>query len=200
METSALLWLVAIALMAIGLIGTVLPALPGVVLVLAGVIVGAWIDDFDKVPVWIVVLIGVLAVVAWVTDYVATLMGAKKAGASKLALLGDSGHLHGADRLTFHATRGRGDRPIRKRTQLEKRGESRNCNVAGIARWHGDQNCHRVYDARHILGRLPLVAERPVLAVRRDQCSALHRKPIDCSGYSSLLSFIETFSKCENAQ
>jgi uncharacterized protein len=88
METSALLWLVAIALMAIGLIGTVLPALPGVVLVLAGVIVGAWIDDFDKVPVWIVVLIGVLAVVAWVTDYVATLMGAKKAGASKLALLG----------------------------------------------------------------------------------------------------------------
>jgi uncharacterized protein len=40
------------------------------------------------VPVWIVVLIGVIAVVAWVTDYVATVLGAKKAGASKLALLG----------------------------------------------------------------------------------------------------------------
>jgi uncharacterized protein len=88
MEGQALMWLLAIVLMIVGLVGTVLPALPGVILVLAGVIVGAWIDDFTKVPVWIVVLIGVIAVVAWVTDYVATVLGAKKAGASKLALLG----------------------------------------------------------------------------------------------------------------
>jgi uncharacterized protein len=88
METNAVMWLLAIALMAVGLIGTVLPAVPGVILVFAGVIVGAWIDDFTKVPVWAVVLIGVLAVIAWVTDYVATLFGAKKAGASTLALLG----------------------------------------------------------------------------------------------------------------
>jgi uncharacterized protein len=88
MEGHALLWLLAIVLMIVGLIGTVLPALPGVILVLAGVIVGAWIDDFTKVPVWTVVLIGVIAVVAWVTDYVATVLGAKKAGASKLALIG----------------------------------------------------------------------------------------------------------------
>jgi uncharacterized protein len=88
MESQALMWLLAIVLMIVGLVGTVLPALPGVILVLAGVIVGAWIDDFTKVPVWIVVLIGVIAVVAWVTDYVATVLGAKKAGASKLALLG----------------------------------------------------------------------------------------------------------------
>ncbi len=88
MEANALLWLLAIALMVVGAIGTVLPALPGVILVLAGVVVGAWIDDFTRVPVWLVVIIGVLAVVAWVTDYVATILGAKKAGASKLALLG----------------------------------------------------------------------------------------------------------------
>jgi hypothetical protein len=88
MESNALIWLLVIALMVVGLIGTVLPALPGVVLVLAGVIVGAWIDDFAKVPVWAVVLIAVLAVIAWVTDYVATLLGAKKAGASTLALIG----------------------------------------------------------------------------------------------------------------
>jgi uncharacterized protein len=88
METSALMWILAIVLMVVGLIGTVLPALPGVVLVLAGVIVGAWIDDFAKVPIWVVVVIGVLAMIAWATDYVATVMGAKKAGASKLALLG----------------------------------------------------------------------------------------------------------------
>jgi uncharacterized protein len=88
METNALLWILAIALMIVGFIGTVLPALPGVILVLAGVIVGAWIDGFTRVPVWVVVVIGVLAVIAWVADYVATLLGAKKAGASKLALIG----------------------------------------------------------------------------------------------------------------
>jgi uncharacterized protein len=88
MDTSALMWMLAIMLMVVGVIGTVLPALPGVILVLAGVIVGAWIDDFAKVPIWVVVVIGVLAMIAWATDYVATIMGAKKAGASKLALLG----------------------------------------------------------------------------------------------------------------
>ncbi|MGL4233248.1 MAG: DUF456 domain-containing protein [Casimicrobium sp.] len=88
METNALMWLLAIVLMAVGLIGTILPALPGVILVLAGAIVGAWIDDFTKVPVWVVVVLSALAVIAWVTDYVATLMGAKKAGASTLALVG----------------------------------------------------------------------------------------------------------------
>jgi uncharacterized protein len=88
MDTSALMWMLAIVLMVVGVIGTVLPALPGAILVLAGVIVGAWIDDFAKVPIWVVVVIGVLAMIAWATDYVATIMGAKKAGASKLALLG----------------------------------------------------------------------------------------------------------------
>jgi uncharacterized protein len=88
MEANALLWILAVALMLVGAVGAVLPALPGVVLVLAGAILGAWIDGFTKVSVWIVVVIGVLAVIAWVSDYVATVMGAKRAGASKLALIG----------------------------------------------------------------------------------------------------------------
>jgi uncharacterized protein len=88
MESNVLMWVVAVALMVVGAAGTVLPALPGVVLVLAGAIVGAWIDDFTKVPVWVIVIIAVLAVIAWVSDYAATVLGAKKAGASKLALLG----------------------------------------------------------------------------------------------------------------
>jgi uncharacterized protein len=88
MDAQTGLWVLAIALMVVGLLGTVLPALPGVVLVLAGTILGAWLDDFVKVPVWVVVLLGVLAVIAWVTDYAATVLGAKRAGASKLALLG----------------------------------------------------------------------------------------------------------------
>lgn len=81
-------WLLAIGLMAVGVIGSVLPVLPGTVLVLAGVVLGAWIDGFERVSGWAVGFIAVLAVLAWVTDYVAALLGAKKAGASRLAVIG----------------------------------------------------------------------------------------------------------------
>lgn len=83
-----LLWILCAALILVGLAGTVLPVLPGTVLVWGGIVLGAWIDGFARVSVTTVVVISVLAVLAWGLDYVAGLMGAKKAGASKLALLG----------------------------------------------------------------------------------------------------------------
>lgn len=83
-----LLWILCAALILLGLAGTVLPVLPGTVLVWGGIVLGAWIDDFTRVGMTTVVAVSVLAVLAWGLDYVAGLMGAKKAGASKLALLG----------------------------------------------------------------------------------------------------------------
>ena len=86
--TITLLWILCAALILIGLAGTVLPVLPGTVLVWGGILLGAWIDDFTRIGVTTLVVISVLAVLAWGLDYVAGLMGAKRAGASKLALLG----------------------------------------------------------------------------------------------------------------
>ncbi len=83
-----LLWVLCVALIVLGLAGTVLPVLPGTLLVWAGIVLGAWIDDFARVSVTTVVVISVLGVVAWALDYAAGLLGAQKAGASKLALLG----------------------------------------------------------------------------------------------------------------
>jgi uncharacterized protein len=83
-----LLWVLCVLLIVVGLAGTVLPALPGTALILAGIFVGAWIDDFARVGTVTLIVIGVLAVLAWVLDYVAGLLGAKKAGASRLALVG----------------------------------------------------------------------------------------------------------------
>ncbi len=71
-----------------GLAGTVLPVLPGTILVLGGIVLGAWIDDFSRVGITTVVVVTVLALIAWILEYLAGLMGAKKAGASKQALLG----------------------------------------------------------------------------------------------------------------
>ena len=82
------LWILCVALILLGLAGTVLPVLPGTVLVWGGIVLGAWIDDFARVGMTTVVVVSVLALLAWGLEYVAGLMGAKKAGASKLALMG----------------------------------------------------------------------------------------------------------------
>jgi uncharacterized protein YqgC (DUF456 family) len=84
----SLLWALVAGLMVLGLLGTVLPVLPGTVLVLAGVILGAWIDDFTRVSVGAVVLVGILGVLAWVLEWAAGLLGAQRVGASRQALLG----------------------------------------------------------------------------------------------------------------
>jgi uncharacterized protein len=84
----ALWWVLSVVLIAAGLAGTVLPALPGTALVLAGILLGAWIDDFTRVGPWAVGAIVVMAVLAWVLDYVAALLGAQRAGASRQALVG----------------------------------------------------------------------------------------------------------------
>jgi len=82
------LWILSILLIAAGLAGTVLPALPGIALVFVGIALGAWIDDFTRVSVFTVVICGLLTLAGWAIDYLAALMGAKRAGASGLALLG----------------------------------------------------------------------------------------------------------------
>ena len=86
--TTTLLWVAAVLLIALGVAGTVLPALPGTLLVLAGIVLGAWIDDFTRVGWVSVAAVSVLAVLAWVLDYVAGLLGARRAGASRDAVIG----------------------------------------------------------------------------------------------------------------
>ena len=86
--TETLLWILSIALILVGLAGIVLPALPGTILVLAGVVLGAWIDDFTRVGGFAVGAVAVLAVLAWAMDYISAMLGAKRAGASRQAVIG----------------------------------------------------------------------------------------------------------------
>jgi uncharacterized protein YqgC (DUF456 family) len=85
---TVVVWILAVALIVVGVIGTVLPALPGVILVFGGIVLAAWIDDFTRIPVWVVLLLGVMTAVAWVVDYAAAAMGAKRVGASRYAIIG----------------------------------------------------------------------------------------------------------------
>ena len=88
MDSATVGWIAVVLLIAAGVAGSVLPALPGTALVLAGIVLGAWLDDFTRVKWWVVAIIAALAIIAWVTDYFATVLGARKAGASKLAIIG----------------------------------------------------------------------------------------------------------------
>ena len=82
------LWIASVALIVVGLAGTVLPALPGTLLILAGIVLGAWIDDFNRVGWGTLTVVIILAAMAWTLDYAAGLLGAKKAGASRYAIVG----------------------------------------------------------------------------------------------------------------
>ena len=82
------LTVLAILLVVIGLAGTVLPALPGVPLIFGGLLLIAYQDGFNKVGVVTLVILGILAAIAFAVDYVAAIFGAKRVGASKLAIIG----------------------------------------------------------------------------------------------------------------
>jgi len=84
------LWIVAVLLILVGLAGTLLPALPGLPFVFGGLLVGAWIDNFQRVGWFTLTILGLLTIVAMIADFMAGTLGAKKVGASKMALIGAS--------------------------------------------------------------------------------------------------------------
>lgn len=83
-----LAWIACAVLLVLGTVGTVMPALPGPILVLAGIAVGAWADGFARVGPGLLVLCTLLMALTVVADWGAALLGARRAGASKLALAG----------------------------------------------------------------------------------------------------------------
>jgi uncharacterized protein YqgC (DUF456 family) len=83
-----LLWTIGIVLVIVGLVGTVLPALPGAMLIVAGLVVAAWADGFTKVGVVTLVIIGVIGAASYLVDFAAAALGAKKFGASPRAMVG----------------------------------------------------------------------------------------------------------------
>jgi len=83
-----LLWSLVVVLIVAGVAGTLLPALPGSALVFGGLLLGAWIDDFTRVSGVTVAVLGVLTVISWVVDYLSGLLGAKKVGATRQAVIG----------------------------------------------------------------------------------------------------------------
>jgi uncharacterized protein YqgC (DUF456 family) len=85
---SILLWVLAVGMVIVGLVGVVMPALPGHMLILAGLVLGASIDGFERVGLWTLGIIAVLAVASYSIDFLAAALGAKRFGASPRAMAG----------------------------------------------------------------------------------------------------------------
>ena len=74
--------------MVVGLLGSVLPGLPGVTLIFLSALVYAIITDFRTVGAAILVVLFIFATIAFVADFVATSYGARRFGASNWGTVG----------------------------------------------------------------------------------------------------------------
>jgi len=88
MDGTIIYWVGAALLVGLGLVGLVLPGLPGAPLVLMGLIAAAWAENFTYVGVWTLLIIALLAGLTYAVDFWAAIFGAKKFGASKRAIIG----------------------------------------------------------------------------------------------------------------
>ena len=88
MESQVLLWVLAALFILVGVAGMVLPALPGIPLIYVGLILLAWADDFAYVGWVTLTLLGVLALLSYVVDFLASALGARRFGASPRAVWG----------------------------------------------------------------------------------------------------------------
>jgi uncharacterized protein YqgC (DUF456 family) len=77
-----------LVLMFVGLLGSVLPGLPGVTLIFLSALVYAIITDFRTLGVAILVVLFIFAAIAFVADFVATSYGARRFGASNWGTVG----------------------------------------------------------------------------------------------------------------
>ena len=83
-----LLWTLGVALVVVGLAGIVMPALPGHILIFAGLLLAAWADHFTRVGPWTLTVIGIVGAASYVVDFWAAAVVVKRLGASRRAMTG----------------------------------------------------------------------------------------------------------------
>lgn len=80
--------ILAIVVMVIGIAGSFLPVLPGIPIIFLAILVYGWYEGFNVISVHYIAIIGALALLSILIDYIAGIWGAQKAGSSKVGMLG----------------------------------------------------------------------------------------------------------------
>jgi len=82
------LYVLAGLLIATGLVGIIVPLLPGVMLMFAGMLLAAWVGGFAIIGPWTLGILAALTLVSVALDALSGVLGAQRVGASRQALLG----------------------------------------------------------------------------------------------------------------
>lgn len=88
MDWTILWWIIATLIVISGLIGVVVPALPGIPIMLAGLVLAAWSTGFDPVGWGTIGVLAALTALSVLIDFLAAAFGAKRQGASPRAFWG----------------------------------------------------------------------------------------------------------------
>jgi len=78
----------SLILVGVGVAGVLVPGLPGTPLVFGGLLLAAWADGFQNVGVVTITLLAVMTILAFGVDFLSASLGAKRAGASREAVIG----------------------------------------------------------------------------------------------------------------
>lgn len=85
---SIVLWALGVVLVVVGLVGIVMPALPGHLLIFVGLVLSAWADGFSRVGFWTLGVIGAVALASYGIDFAAVALGTRRLGATPRAMTG----------------------------------------------------------------------------------------------------------------
>ena len=88
MQAQSLYYFLAVVMVVLGLLGTVLPAIPGLPLIFGGMLLAAWAGDFQEIGIATIAVLGVLTLLSLAIDFWATAVGARRVGASGKAVAG----------------------------------------------------------------------------------------------------------------
>ena len=88
MEMGMIFQIVAGLVIALGLVGTLLPMIPGLLFVFLGLLLWAWSGDFQTISWATIQVLMLLTVMGFVLDFAAGAWGAKRGGANKEAVWG----------------------------------------------------------------------------------------------------------------
>jgi len=82
-------WLIAIVLMAVGLIGTVLPIVPGTTIILAAAVIHrVMLGPMKSIGWWSIGVLLLLTLVSYALDFASGYFGARRFGATKWGMAG----------------------------------------------------------------------------------------------------------------
>ena len=83
-----ILWVAAGVLIVIGVLGLIVPVVPGAPLIFLGALLAAWAEDFAYLGLWSLIVLALLTALPIAVDFIAGAFGVKRFGASRRAVAG----------------------------------------------------------------------------------------------------------------